>query len=163
MEWLARPGADLIYASGRDITTRLAQEKALRESENRLHDLMLTAGDWIWEADAEYRYTQCSDGVRAVLGYEPAEVIGKTPVGLHDARRGGGDAPLRAREGRREGRLHRGGQPQPAPRRARGHPAHLLRPHPRRLRRACSAFAASTRTSPSPRRPRSRCAGASWS
>ena len=36
-------------------------------------------GDWIWEADAEYHYTRCSEGVKAVLGYEPAEVIGKTP------------------------------------------------------------------------------------
>ena len=40
---------------------------------------MFVVGDWIWEVDAEYRYTQCSDGVRAVLGYAPSEVIGKMP------------------------------------------------------------------------------------
>jgi PAS domain S-box-containing protein len=103
MEWLARPGADLVYASGRDITARLAQEQALRESDiterkaaenalrenrKRLEDLMFVVGDWIWEADAEYHYTQCSDGVRAVLGYAPSEVIGRKPwdfMTAHDA------------------------------------------------------------------------------
>ena len=79
MEWLARPGAGLVYASGRDIGARKAAEDALRESRKRLEDLMFVVGDWLWETDAQYRYTQCSDGVRAVLGYEPAEVIGKLP------------------------------------------------------------------------------------
>ena len=63
----------------RDITIRKTAQKALRESQKRLEDLMFVVGDWIWEADAQYRYTQCSDGVRAVLGYEPSEVIGRVP------------------------------------------------------------------------------------
>jgi PAS domain S-box-containing protein len=62
-----------------DITERKAAEDALRENRKRLEDLVFVVGDWIWEADAEYHYTQCSDGVRAVLGYAPSEVIGKTP------------------------------------------------------------------------------------
>jgi PAS domain S-box-containing protein len=63
----------------RDITIRKTAQSALRESRQRLEDLMFVVGDWIWEADAQYRYTQCSDGVRAVLGYEPGEVVGKMP------------------------------------------------------------------------------------
>ena len=79
MEWLARPGADLVYASGRDITARLAQEQALRESETRLRDLVLTTGDWIWEIDAEGRYTAAWGDVEDVIGYSAQEVIGHTP------------------------------------------------------------------------------------
>ena len=77
------PGPDglpvQLLGVSRDVTARNAAETALRESRKRLEDLMFVVGDWIWEADPEYRYTQCSEGVRAVLGYEPAEVIGKRP------------------------------------------------------------------------------------
>ena len=79
MEWLARPGANLIYASARDITEHLLQEQALRESETRLQDLVLTTGDWIWEVDKEGRYIAVWGKLQDVIGYEPAEVLGHTP------------------------------------------------------------------------------------
>ena len=79
MEWFARPGVDMIYASARDITLRLAQEQALRESETRFEDLVLTTGDWIWEVDAEGHYTAAGGKVEEVIGYAPQEVIGRTP------------------------------------------------------------------------------------
>jgi PAS domain S-box-containing protein len=78
MEWLARPGRNLIHASARDITRWLAGEQALRESEKRLQDLVLATGDWIWEVDAQGRYISCSERVRDVLGFLPEEVIGRT-------------------------------------------------------------------------------------
>jgi PAS domain S-box-containing protein len=80
LEWFARPGADLICASARDITVRLAQEQALRESETRFQDLVLTTGDWIWEVDAQLRYTAATGKVEDVIGYSPEEVIGHTPL-----------------------------------------------------------------------------------
>ena len=33
--------------------------------------------DWVWEADLESRLTYCNDAVRAILGYQPSELLGK--------------------------------------------------------------------------------------
>jgi PAS domain S-box-containing protein len=57
-------------------------ELALRESEKRLEDLALTTADWLWEVDANGRFTACSDRVTDVLGYTPDEIIGRTPFDL---------------------------------------------------------------------------------
>jgi PAS domain S-box-containing protein len=57
-------------------------ELALRDSETRLRDLALTTADWIWEIDANGRYTACSDRVTDVLGFAPEEIIGRTPLDL---------------------------------------------------------------------------------
>jgi PAS domain S-box-containing protein len=57
-------------------------ELALRESETRLQDLALTTADWLWEIDANGRYTACSDRVRDVLGFTADEIIGRTPFDL---------------------------------------------------------------------------------
>ncbi len=61
----------------RDITERKRAEEALRESEQRFHDVARTVGDWIWEVDAEGRYTYVSPVVEQVLGYTPAEMLGR--------------------------------------------------------------------------------------
>ena len=62
-----------------DVTEAHESREALRASEERLRDLALTTADWLWEVDAEGRYTSCSDQIRDVLGYEPHEVVGRTP------------------------------------------------------------------------------------
>jgi PAS domain S-box-containing protein len=104
MEWLARPGTDLVHASGRDITARLAQEQALRESESRLRDLVLTTGDWMWEIDTIGRYTAVWGKVEDVIGYTAGEVIGRTPLDFLLAEEVKRLAPLYARmTERREG------------------------------------------------------------
>ncbi len=61
----------------RDITERKRAEEALRESERRFRDVARTTGDWIWEVDAEGRYTYVSPIVEQVLGYTPAEMLGR--------------------------------------------------------------------------------------
>ena len=66
----------------RDVTRRKRAEEALRASEARLRDLVEANSDWVWEVDAEGRYTYASPRVRALLGYEPTEVIGRTPFDL---------------------------------------------------------------------------------
>jgi PAS domain S-box-containing protein len=48
----------------------------------RFRSLLETTSDWIWEVDENFRYTYSSPGVRDLLGYEPAEVIGRTPFDL---------------------------------------------------------------------------------
>jgi PAS domain S-box-containing protein len=58
-----------------DITDR-------KRLEDRLRDLIETTSDWIWEVDKTGIYTYASQRVRDILGYEPEEVIGKTPFDL---------------------------------------------------------------------------------
>ena len=50
-----------------------------REELDRLQDILNHNSDWIWEVDAQGRYTYCSAMVTQLLGRPPAEVIGKTP------------------------------------------------------------------------------------
>lgn len=50
-----------------------------QEELDRLKDILNHNSDWIWEVDAQGRYTYCSAMVTQLLGRSPAEVIGKTP------------------------------------------------------------------------------------
>jgi PAS domain S-box-containing protein len=51
----------------------------VRESEARFRDVALSMSDWVWEVDAQGRYTYASDKVVEVLGYTAEEMLGKTP------------------------------------------------------------------------------------
>jgi len=89
LRWEMRPwqepdggaiGGIVLYAE--DITGRMTTEIALRESEHRFQDIVEATADWIWEVDVAGRYTYASDSVYRLLGYTPAELIGKTPFDL---------------------------------------------------------------------------------
>ncbi len=56
----------------------------LQESEDRFRDIVENMADWIWEVDAQGRYTYCSNHVEELLGYTEAEMLGKTPFDLMD-------------------------------------------------------------------------------
>ncbi len=60
-------------------------QKALRESEGRFRSLVESTSDWIWEVDESGVYTYASPKVKELLGYEPEEIIGKTPFDLMPA------------------------------------------------------------------------------
>jgi PAS domain S-box-containing protein len=60
-------------------------EEALRESRKRYQDLVETLSDWVWEVDGNAVYTYVSPRVRELLGYEPEDLLGKTPFDLMPA------------------------------------------------------------------------------
>ena len=69
---LERSDADMAVA-------RDALQESERRSQERFRALAEQTSDWIWEVDENGVYTYCSPKVRELLGYEPDEVIGKTP------------------------------------------------------------------------------------
>ncbi|HEX9627941.1 MAG TPA: PAS domain S-box protein [Acidiferrobacterales bacterium] len=62
-----------------DITERQRTLEALRASEGRFRNLTESTSDWIWEVDANGVYSYVSPQVKSLLGYEPGEMLGKTP------------------------------------------------------------------------------------
>ena len=65
-----------------EIKAKQKIEQSLRESEERFRTLVETSSDWVWEIDCNAAYTYASPKVKDLLGYEPEEIIGKTPFDL---------------------------------------------------------------------------------
>ncbi len=57
-------------------------EERYRQSEEKFRKFVETTRDWVWEVDEYTVYTYASPRIREILGYEPEEVIGKTPFDL---------------------------------------------------------------------------------
>ena len=54
-------------------------EKSLRESEERLRDIMFSIADWVWEVDENGVYTYSSPKGFDLFGESRGNIIGKTP------------------------------------------------------------------------------------
>lgn len=52
---------------------------SLQRSESRFQDLVESINDILWEVDHQGRYTYVSPNAASIMGYEPQEMIGKTP------------------------------------------------------------------------------------
>jgi len=59
-----------------DIDERKRVEAALAEREQRFRDVVDASGEFVWETDAQWRYTYLSERAEAVLGYSRAELLG---------------------------------------------------------------------------------------
>jgi PAS domain S-box-containing protein len=77
---------DVSYALDKiaDDADRRKSDDFLRESEERYRTLVEMSADWIWELDAEGRYTFASPRVTEILGYQPHELIGRVPFDFMD-------------------------------------------------------------------------------
>jgi PAS domain S-box-containing protein len=54
----------------------------LQQSKERFRNLVETSSDWVWEVNELGIYTYSSPQIINVLGYSPAEILGKTPFDL---------------------------------------------------------------------------------
>lgn len=88
VEWYAKRllGSDAdvkgVLVIGQDVSERYRLESCLRESEERFRGLVEMNHDWIWEVDDKGLYTYVSPQVAAVLGYQPSELLGRSPFEL---------------------------------------------------------------------------------
>lgn len=60
-----------------DITEQKRDKEALAESEARYRQVAEMAGEWLWEQDSAGHYIYSSGAVFDILGYSPAEIIGR--------------------------------------------------------------------------------------
>ena len=57
-----------------NVATRDAQHDALKNSQERFHDFAMASSDWLWETDAEGRFSWVSEEPRYHLGKKPQEL-----------------------------------------------------------------------------------------
>jgi PAS domain S-box-containing protein len=72
----------MAYSLSNTVVDAAMAKEELRKSEERFRSLVETTSDWVWEVDATGIYTYASPKVRELLGYEPEEIIGRTPFDL---------------------------------------------------------------------------------
>ena len=75
-------GRPIYHCIWRDVTADKGAERALRESEKRLNDILFSMADWVWEVDAAGVYTYSSIQGEALFGRPTADIVGKTPFDL---------------------------------------------------------------------------------
>ncbi|ABK45521.1 multi-sensor signal transduction histidine kinase [Magnetococcus marinus MC-1] len=78
--------ADFLSKTLHNAINKSSLMDAMARSERRFKALVESSNDWIWAVDAEGVYTYSSPMVEQMLGYSPAEMMGKTPFDLmpHD-------------------------------------------------------------------------------
>ena len=75
---LAWSGAPHVLLSLVDITEATLAAEELRASQERLRGITASMADWIWETDAQGRYTYSSEQAADMLGRTGSEIIGRT-------------------------------------------------------------------------------------
>ncbi|WP_407290646.1 sensor domain-containing diguanylate cyclase [Stutzerimonas zhaodongensis] len=68
------------------MTSHDATPEAYQREIKRLQEIIAHNSDWLWEVDAQGRYTFCSEHSLQMLGYPPSEVLGRTPFDFMPAK-----------------------------------------------------------------------------
>ena len=68
-----------LRGTAQNLTERKKMEQEKTYNEKRFRNLVESTSDWVWEVDENARYTYASPKIRDLLGYEPEEILGKTP------------------------------------------------------------------------------------
>jgi PAS domain S-box-containing protein len=68
-----------MMAITKDTSEHKKSEQALKDSQKKYRDLTETTNDFVWEMDAQGRYTYCSPQMEKLWGLKPLDMIGKTP------------------------------------------------------------------------------------
>ena len=71
---------DVIQVFSSRISTEIERvnlEEKLRKSENRFRHIAKNMNAWIWEIDPHGKYVYTSQKIKDILGYHPAELVGK--------------------------------------------------------------------------------------
>lgn len=63
----------------RDITEQVRAREELAERERRFRDVVEAAGEYVWETDADFRYTWLSARIESVLEYVSVDLLGRRP------------------------------------------------------------------------------------
>jgi len=71
--------SSFIMVIAHDITELKEKEAELVRSQERYREIVDLTNDWIFEINPQWQYTYVSPKVTEILGYEPSEMIGKTP------------------------------------------------------------------------------------
>ncbi len=74
------PSIDLLKSYSNILSVSLRKniiEQTLIQSEERFRMVTESAGEWIWEVDAQGVYTYVSALSESILGYKPSEIVGK--------------------------------------------------------------------------------------
>ncbi len=74
----------------RNTTEATQRERALRESEARYIRLTQIASDWVWETDANHRFTSVSGRFEEITGMQPESLIGKRFIEVANLRQNPG-------------------------------------------------------------------------
>jgi diguanylate cyclase (GGDEF)-like protein/PAS domain S-box-containing protein len=72
-------GRLVVQSVVRDVSEQQRAREALAEREQRFRDVVEASGEYVWETDAQWRYTYLSSRVEAILGYMRAELLGRAP------------------------------------------------------------------------------------
>jgi len=75
---------ELVFIEGfiQNIEPEIQKESKIRESENLYRNLVENVKEWVWEIDQADKYIYVSPQVKNYLGYEPDDLINKTPFDL---------------------------------------------------------------------------------
>jgi diguanylate cyclase (GGDEF)-like protein/PAS domain S-box-containing protein len=68
-----------VTGTNADITARKRAEEQVRASEQRFRDVVEASGEYVWEADAQWRYRYLSKRAESVLGHPIERLLGHAP------------------------------------------------------------------------------------